>query len=244
MISAIYQETGILEYVTLLRDGPQCRANLMSLYERARQFGQFSRQGLRRFVTFITEMIRSGREASTPTAVSEAQDVVRIMSIHASKGLEFPVVFLADLARRFNDLDFTSSIVLDREGTLGIEARDPDRLVSSDTLVKLLAASRVRKQSRAEGLRVLYVAMTRAKERLILVGTSAAGDEVAGGDRPVVGRLVRAAAGVRGALWELPARLDRAGDWRRRDATAAGAGTGSLPEAAGNASKTRRRQAD
>ncbi len=171
VIASIYQETGLLEYVTLLRDGPQCRANLSSLYERARQFGQFSRQGLRRFVSFVMEMIRSGQEATTPTAVSQAQDVVRIMSIHASKGLEFPVVFLADLARQFNDMDFKSAIVLDRAGTLGIEARAPQRMVRSDTLIKLLAAGRVRRQSRAEELRVLYVAMTRAKERLILVGT-------------------------------------------------------------------------
>jgi ATP-dependent helicase/nuclease subunit A len=171
VIASIYQATGLLEYATLLSDGMQCRANLLSLYERARQFGQFSRQGLRRFVTFVHEMIKSGRETGTPTAVNEAQDVVRIMSIHASKGLEFPVVFLADLARKFNDRDFNSSVVLDREGTLGIEARDPQRMLRSDTLVKLLASRKVRQQNRAEELRVLYVAMTRARERLILVGT-------------------------------------------------------------------------
>jgi ATP-dependent helicase/nuclease subunit A len=171
VIAGIYQETGLVEYATLLSDGPQCRANLMSLYERARQFGQFSRQGLRRFVNFIAEMIRSGRETTAPTAVSQAQDVVRIMSIHTSKGLEFPVVFLADLGRGFNDQDSIGPIVMDREGTLGVEARDPDRMVKCDTLIKLLAAGRVRRQNRSEELRVLYVAMTRAKERLILVGT-------------------------------------------------------------------------
>lgn len=171
LIASIYQETGILEYVTLLEDGPQCRANLESLYQRARQFGQFNRQGLRRFVSFINEMIRAGQEAHSPTAVSEAQDVVRIMSIHASKGLEFPVVFLADLGRKFNDMDFNGSVVLDREGLLGLEARDPHRMLKGDTLVKLLAARKVRCQNRAEELRVLYVAMTRAKDRLILVGT-------------------------------------------------------------------------
>ncbi len=171
VIAGIYEETGLLEYVTLLDGGVQCRANLVSLYERARQFGQFSRQGLRRFVAFVSEMIRAGRETTAPTAVGEAQDVVRIMSIHAAKGLEFPVVFVGDLARKFNDLDFNGAIVLDRQGVLGIEARDPQRMLRSDTLVKLLAAGRVRRQNRAEELRVLYVAMTRARERLVLVGT-------------------------------------------------------------------------
>ncbi len=172
LVAEIYRQTGILEYVTLLPDGRQGRANLLGLYERARQFGQFSRQGLRRFVGFVTEMIQAGRESNAPTAVSEAQDVVRIMSTHASKGLEFPVVFLADLGRRFNDTDFQGAIVLDREGTLGMEARDPERMLRSDTLIKLLAAGRVRRQNRSEELRVLYVAMTRAKHRLVLVGTT------------------------------------------------------------------------
>jgi len=171
VIARIYEETGLLEYITMTDDGLQGRANLVHLYERARQFGTFTRQGLRRFILFAREMIRSGREATAPTAVSEAEDVVRIMSIHASKGLEFPVVFLADLANKFNDQDSQGPIVMDRDGWLGIEARDPQRMVKSETLIQHLAARSVRKQGRAEELRVLYVAMTRAKERLVLTGT-------------------------------------------------------------------------
>ncbi len=219
VIATVYEQTGALEYVTLLNDGLQCRANLVSLLQRARQFGQFSRQGLRRFVTFVQEMIRSGKEATSPTAVGEGQDVVRVMSIHAAKGLEFPVVFLADLARRFNDMDFNGSVVLDREGTLGIEARDPQRMLRSDTLVKLLAARKVRQQSRAEELRVLYVAMTRAKDKLVLVGTTrkepAAWLEEQrqlwhGRSGPLSRYMVRYA--------ELPVGLGRAGAGRRQKA--------------------------
>jgi len=176
VIADIYRTTGFVEYVSMLDGGIQRRANLLNLYERARQFATFSRQGLRRFVKFVREMIRSGREIATTSALPEAANVVRIMSIHASKGLEFPVVFVADLGRKFNDSDIRNSIVVDRDGLLGLEAVDPDRMQRTNTLPRLIAQERLRRKSRAEEMRVLYVAATRAKERLILVGTVARKD--------------------------------------------------------------------
>ena len=167
----IYDETGYLAYVSGTREGPQRRANLLRLHEYARQFGSFTRQGLYRFLRFV-EALRDADQDLDPGSVSaSSQDVVRLMSIHKSKGLEFPIVILAELGKRFNLADAQGGILYDRNLGLALDAVDLQKRIRYPTLPHQLVRQAILKESRSEELRVLYVALTRAQGRLILVGT-------------------------------------------------------------------------
>jgi ATP-dependent helicase/nuclease subunit A len=168
----ILVETGYLAYVGGLRNGLQRRANLIRLHDRARQFGTFARQGLHRFLRFIEELERRELDPGTAAAVSEADDVVRIMSVHRSKGLEFPVVILADLGKQFNLADIRQTMLFDRTRFIGLPVVDRALGVTYPTLTSLAVADEISRQMRAEEMRILYVAMTRAREHLILIGTT------------------------------------------------------------------------
>ena len=166
----IYQETGYLAFCAGLFGGEQRVANLIDLHERARQFGSFQKQGLARFLGFL-EQLREESDLGQPSVASAADDVVRIMSVHSSKGLEFPVVIMPDLGKRINLSDCSGSILIDRHAGPGFSVADEARRIRYPSLASMLVQNRLRQQSLAEELRVLYVAMTRAKEHLILVGT-------------------------------------------------------------------------
>ena len=170
LIWTIYDQTGYLAFCSGLHDGQQRVANLMDLYERAAHFDTFQRQGLSRFMQFL-ESLREEADLGQPATASEADDVVRVMSIHRSKGLEFPVVVLPDLGKRINLSDAHGTIVADRTAGLGMDVIDLERLVRYPSLASVLVRQRLRQQAIAEEMRVLYVAMTRAREHLILVGT-------------------------------------------------------------------------
>ena len=175
---AIYTETGYLAFCAGLPGGAQRAANLVELHERARQFGTFQRQGLARFLAFLDDLSEAG-DLGQPSVASEADDVVRVMSIHTAKGLEFPVVVIPDLGKGHNLTSSTGSVLFDRELGVGMEVIDGERHVRYPSLGSLLVGRSLRRQAVAEELRVLYVAMTRAKEHLILVG-GAGEQEVAG----------------------------------------------------------------
>jgi len=167
----LLHETNYLAFVEGLPQGAQRRANLIALHDHARKFATFGRQGLHRFLRFIDQM-RDAEMDLEPAAVTNASaDVVRVMSIHRSKGLEFPVVFLAELGKRFNMAEASGSILFDRELGLGLKAVDVDKRITYPTLAHNLVTRRIRMESLSEEMRVLYVALTRAKKRLILVGT-------------------------------------------------------------------------
>jgi ATP-dependent helicase/nuclease subunit A len=166
----IYDQTGYLAFAGGLDNGPQRIANLTYLHERARQFGVFSRQGPHRFLRFL-ESLESESDVGLPAVLGEGENVVRIMSVHKSKGLEFPVVFLPDLGKRFNLSAAEGRLLIDRARYLGLVAVDEGKQVRYPSLAWVLAAERIGQQAMAEELRVLYVAMTRAKEHLVLVGT-------------------------------------------------------------------------
>ncbi len=167
----IYEESGYFAYVSGLRDGEQRRANLVELHEHARRFGEFQRQGLYRFLRYLDD-IRDARLELNAGAVSQpGGDVVRIMTIHRSKGLEFPVVILAELGKQFNLDDAKGAILYDRRLGLAMEAVDIEKRICFPTLPHRLVAHANRMEMLAEELRVLYVALTRAKEKLVLVGT-------------------------------------------------------------------------
>lgn len=166
----IYEESGYLAYVSALARGEQRRANLIQLHEYARQFGDFRRQGLNQFIRFIDELRDSGEELMAG-AVAPQGDAVRIMTIHASKGLEFRAVILAEAGKLFNLQDAQQSVLVDRKLGVGLEGVDLQRHFQYPTLPHRLVGDAVRRESIAEELRVLYVALTRAKERLLIVGT-------------------------------------------------------------------------
>lgn len=169
----ILQETGYLAYVGGLRGGAQRRANLLRLHERARQFGTFQRQGLHRFLAFIESLREEDGDFGLASALGESENVVRIMTIHASKGLEFPVVFLAGLGRAFNLQDARGRMLYDRQAGIGLKVIDRERMIEYPCALHHLVTEQVESATRAEEMRLLYVALTRARERLILVGTTA-----------------------------------------------------------------------
>ena len=173
LVGAIYDNTGYLAYVGGLPNGRQRVANLQYLRDRAAQFGTFHHQGLARFLQFL-DGLREESDLGQPSVAGGAEDVVRIMSVHRSKGLEFPVVFLPDLGKAINLQDCASNVLLDRKAGLGMFVVDEGKSVRYPSLASMLVRARLRQQALAEELRVLYVAMTRAQEHLVLVGTTGA----------------------------------------------------------------------
>jgi len=167
----VYQETGYLAYVNGLHNGRQRAANLLELYDRARSFATHRRQGLGRFLEFL-KTLEAEADLGQPSVASEAQDVVRIMTVHASKGLEFPIVFLPDCGKRINTRDEMGPILTDRQLGIGMPVADERLQVRYPSLAEVLVKERVHRKLMAEELRVLYVALTRAMEHLILVGTA------------------------------------------------------------------------
>lgn len=169
LIWEIYRETSYFDFVGGLPGGLQRQANLRALYDRARQYEATSMRGLFRFLRFIERMQESGGDLGTARALGEQEDVVRIMTIHKSKGLEFPVVFCAGLAKQFNRRELTDSFLLHKELGFGPKFLDETTRVSYPTLPWLSIRRKIQLESLAEEMRVLYVALTRAREKLFLV---------------------------------------------------------------------------
>ncbi len=168
----IYKETGYYDFAGGLPGGMQRQANLRALYDRAKQYEATSFRGLFRFLRFIERMRDSGGDLGTAGALGEGEDVVRIMSIHKSKGLEFPVVFAAGLGKSFNMQDLRRPFLLHKELGFGPKFVDPDMRISFPSLPCLAIRRAMRNELLAEEMRILYVALTRPKEKLFLVGTA------------------------------------------------------------------------
>jgi ATP-dependent helicase/nuclease subunit A len=176
LIWHVYDATGYLAFCAGLDDGAQRVANLIHLHDRARQFGSFQRQGLGRFLAFLAQLEEES-EQGQPAIAGESEDVVRIMSVHASKGLEFPVVFIPDLGKRFNLDDTRGGILVDRTMGLGLLTVDQEKRVRYASAAWALVADGRLRQTLAEEMRILYVAMTRAREHVVLVGTARSGGQ-------------------------------------------------------------------
>ncbi|MBD0379093.1 helicase-exonuclease AddAB subunit AddA [Paenibacillus sedimenti] len=171
LIWNIYRQTGYYDFAGGLPGGLQRQANLRALYDRARQYESTSLRGLFRFLRFIERMKESGGDLGTARALGEQEDVVRIMSIHKSKGLEFPVVFVAGMGKMFNQRDLNDAFLLHKELGFGPRFVDTTLRVSYPTLPSLAIKRRMKLELLAEEMRVLYVALTRAREKLYLLGT-------------------------------------------------------------------------
>ena len=172
LIWKIYEDTGFLNYMGVLPNGALRQENLKMLFERAKQYESASFKGLFNFIRFIERLHSSSGDLSSAKMIGENEDVVRIMSIHKSKGLEFPIVFLASTSSQFNLMDLNKDILLDQELGLGVKYIDYDMQVKYDTLTKLALRNKELNSVYSEEMRILYVALTRAKEKLYITGLS------------------------------------------------------------------------
>lgn len=167
----LYSDTGYYNYVGLMPNGELRQANLKMLFERAKQFETASFKGLYNFINFIEKLKLSSGDLGSAKLIGENDDVIRIMSIHKSKGLEFPVVFLANTGKQFNLMDLNKNILLHQELGIGVKYINYDKQVQYDTLSKSAIKSKVFTETLSEEMRILYVALTRAKEKLYITGT-------------------------------------------------------------------------
>ncbi|MBV7508565.1 helicase-exonuclease AddAB subunit AddA [Bacillus sp. sid0103] len=171
LIWQLYRDTQFYDFVGGLPGGKQRQANLRALYDRARQYEHTSFRGLFRFLRFIERMIERGDDLGAARALGEQEDVVRIMTIHSSKGLEFPVVFMAGMARTFNMADIRKPFMLDKAYGFASKYVNAEKRISYPSLPQIAFKRKKKMEMLAEEMRVLYVAMTRAKEKLYLSAT-------------------------------------------------------------------------
>ena len=172
LIWKIYNDTGYYNYVGLMTNGELRQANLKMLFERAKQCESISFKGLFNFINYIDKIKTSSKDMDSAKVIGENDNVIRIMSIHKSKGLEFPVVFLSGTGKQFNMQDLNNKILLHPEIGIGVKYIDYDRQIEYDTLSKQAMKNQIMLETLSEEMRVLYVALTRAKEKLIITGYS------------------------------------------------------------------------
>jgi len=170
LLENVLDETHFSDWLLAQTRGGQRQANVERLLQLTRQFDVFQGEGLYRFLRFV--QTQQENEIDAEPARAEGAEVVRLMSIHQSKGLEFPIVVVADLAKRFNFSDANANVILDEEFGLCPRVRPPQTQQRYPSLPHWLAQRRQKRETLGEELRLLYVALTRASERLILVGTT------------------------------------------------------------------------
>lgn len=171
LIWRIYNDTGYYNMVGAMPGGEQRQANLRILFERAKQFEETSYKGLFNFINFIDKLKSSKGDMGSAKIISENDNVVRIMSIHKSKGLEFPVVFLSGSGKKFNLQDMNKSILLHQDLGFGPDAVDYKNRLSWPSAAKEAIKAKIKTETLSEEMRILYVALTRAREKLIITGS-------------------------------------------------------------------------
>ena len=168
LLQELVRENGYLAYVTALPMGSRRRANVEMLFTKASDFEKTSYHGLFHFIRYMDQLEKYDVDYGEAEMLDENADVVRIMSIHKSKGLEFPVTFVSGLSKRFNMQDVNRSLILDVDMGIGTDYVDPERRIRNKTLRRRVIARKMREDNLSEELRVLYVALTRPKEKLIM----------------------------------------------------------------------------
>ena len=170
LLSYLYDDTKYYYYVSLLPNGENRQNNLKVLLKKATDYEKSSYKGLYNFLNFIENVKLSSGDMDAPSLLSESDNVVRIMSIHKSKGLEFPIVFLSGAGKEFNNRDLQNRIILNQDLGFGFDIVEPKKRLVYESIPKLALKLQNKKESIAEEMRVLYVALTRAKEKLIVTG--------------------------------------------------------------------------
>ena len=170
LIWYIYEKTGYYNYVSLMTNGNIKTANLKMLFEKAKDYEQGSFKGLYNFINFIDRVTKHNNDMGAPKLIGENEDVIRIMSIHKSKGLEFPVVFLCGTGSQFNMMDLNANILMHSELGFGPKYINYERKIAYNTIAKEAVKNVIKKELKEEEMRLLYVALTRAREKLIITG--------------------------------------------------------------------------
>jgi len=171
LIWKIYLDTGFYNYTGLMPNGSLRQANLKMLFERAKEYEKTSFKGIFNFIRFIERIKITNGDMSSAKIIGENENVVRIMSIHKSKGLEFPVVFLSGASKKANMQDLQNDILLHQDIGIGPEYINYERRIEYPTVAKEAIKIVMEEEIIAEEMRILYVALTRAKEKLIITGT-------------------------------------------------------------------------
>ncbi len=168
----LLMDTGFYHYAGAMPGGSARQANLRVLVDRAGQMQKHNAGGLFYFIRFVDRLKKSAGDLGAATAVGEHEDVVRLMSIHKSKGLEFPVVIVGGMGKKFNLRDTQENLLLHKDVGLGPKFVDPDKRIWSQTLSQAVMKRTMLEESLSEEMRILYVALTRAVDCLYLVGTT------------------------------------------------------------------------
>ena len=168
----LYMDTAFYGYVGAMPNGKLRQANLKILFQRAKQYESTSFKGLFNFINFINKLRKSSGDMGSAKVLGENEDVVRIMSIHKSKGLEFPVVFTSGMGKQFNLIDLSNSVLYHEKLGFGSSYVNLETRNSYSTLAKEAIKKRIRLETLSEEMRILYVAFTRAKEKLIITGAT------------------------------------------------------------------------
>lgn len=193
----IYESQDYVNYVGAMPNGLVRRANVLALYDRAKGYEASGFRGLFRFLRFVESLRDSNQDMPLANVVSEADNVVRLMTIHKSKGLEFPVVFLSGVQKGFNMMDLRSELLIDKNAGLGLKGYFPDIRVSFPTMPWFYVKDVKEEALKAEEERILYVALTRARDKLIMTGYFK-GFKNAKGKLSTLGELIKNAASVEG----------------------------------------------
>ncbi|MDE5865626.1 MAG: helicase-exonuclease AddAB subunit AddA, partial [Lachnospiraceae bacterium] len=170
LLQVIIRDYSYLSYVAAKPGGSRRRANVEMLLVKAADYEKTSYYGLYHFLRYIEQLEKYDVDYGEANLQDENADVVRIMSIHKSKGLEFPICFVVGLSKSFNNRDTNGHLVMDVEEGLGVDYINPEMRISGRNLRRNYIAAKLKQDNLAEELRILYVAMTRAKEKLILTG--------------------------------------------------------------------------
>jgi len=170
LIWYLYNDTGYYSFVGAMPGGAARQANLRMLFDKARQYEESSFKGLFNFINFINKLKGNQGDLGSAKVLGEKDDVVRIMSIHKSKGLEFPIVFLCGAGKGFNLTDTAKNILLHHELGIGPDFIDHKRRIWYPSIFKQALKYKIKLESLSEEMRILYVAFTRAKEKLIITG--------------------------------------------------------------------------
>ncbi len=193
----IYESQDYVNYVGAMPNGLVRRANVLALYDRAKGYEASGFRGLFRFLRFVESLRDSNQDMPLANVVSEADNVVRLMTIHKSKGLEFPVVFLSGVQKRFNMMDLRSELLIDKNAGLGLKGYFPDIRVSFPTMPWFYVKDVKEAALKAEEQRILYVALTRARDKLFLTGF-VKGFKNSAGKLSSLGELINNVAAVDG----------------------------------------------
>ena len=193
----IYESQDYVNYVGAMPNGLVRRANVLALYDRAKGYEASGFRGLFRFLRFVESLRDSNQDMPLANVVSEADNVVRLMTIHKSKGLEFPVVFLSGMQKKFNMMDLRSELLIDKNAGLGLKGYFPDIRVSFPTMPWFYVKDVKEAALKAEEQRILYVALTRARDKLFMTGF-VKGFKNSKGGLSTLGELIKNAASIEG----------------------------------------------